>query len=443
MRADRSCSKGRSPPTKSISRPSRRCDRRAKLRPSLDALGTSLGAAMLVDPGYEGGHARAGDAAGPRSRLYRARWRTLAGAKRLFAPRPCSSTEPGPFAFRACCALVPRSDDKIRGGMAYLLGHRWRDGEHPGDRLRPGGPAEGLARQRLSRPISPSRAGPSRTRRIGGAAWAKRCAARSAAAGISADQIIALAVDTTCCSVVAVDADGAPLRPAMIWMDVRSAAEAADVAASGDPALRINSDGRGPVSAEWMIPKSLWMKRHQPELFGEAARICEYQDYINWRLTGRWVASLEQHGGALALPEPRGRTAASLLAKLGLADLEAEMAAGDRAARRCHRRPSTRSAAEHLGLDARHSGGARRRRRLHRRDRPWRHRAGRDGADHRVLASASRHRRPAGPWRRHLGHLHGCGLSRQADDRRRPDLDRLGHRLVQAPLRAPTRASTR
>ena len=37
----------------------------------------------------------------------------------------------------------------------------------------------------------------------------------------------------------------------MIWMDVRSAAEAADVAASGDPALRINSDGRGPVSAEW------------------------------------------------------------------------------------------------------------------------------------------------------------------------------------------------
>src|SRR4029077_17490956 len=93
-----------------------------------------------------------------------------------------------------------------------------------------------------------------------------------------------------CCSVVAVDAEGTPLRPAMIWMDVRSAAEAAAVAASGDPALR--RDGRGPVSAEWMIPKSLWMKRNQPELFSQAARICEYQDYINWRLTGRWVASL-------------------------------------------------------------------------------------------------------------------------------------------------------
>ena len=88
------------------------------------------------------------------------------------------------------------------------------------------------------------------------------------------------------------DAQGRPLRPALIWMDVRSAPEAADVAATGDPALRINSNGGGPVSAEWMIPKSLWLKRHQPELFAAAARICEYQDYINWRLTGRWVASL-------------------------------------------------------------------------------------------------------------------------------------------------------
>ena len=48
-----------------------------------------------------------------------------------------------------------------------------------------------------------------------------------AAAGVSADQIIALCVDTTCCSVVAVDADGVPLRPAMIWMEVRSARDMA------------------------------------------------------------------------------------------------------------------------------------------------------------------------------------------------------------------------
>jgi ribulose kinase len=93
----------------------------------------------------------------------------------------------------------------------------------------------------------------------------------------------------------------------MIWMDVRSAAEADEVAATKDPYLRVNGGGAGPVSAEWMIPKSLWMKRHQPEIFARAAKVGEYQDYINLKLTGRWVGSLgnaairwhyqTQHGG--------------------------------------------------------------------------------------------------------------------------------------------------
>jgi ribulokinase len=143
-----------------------------------------------------------------------------------------------------------------------------------------------------------------------------------AAAGIAPDQVIAMAVDTTCCSVVALDADGTPLRPAMIWMDVRSAVEAADVAATGDPALRINSNGRGPVSAEWMIPKSLWMKRHQPELFASAARICEYQDYINWRLTGRWVASLDNVSIRWHYQSREDGVPRSLIERLDLSELE-------------------------------------------------------------------------------------------------------------------------
>ena len=168
-------------------------------------------------------------------------------------------------------------------------------------------------------------------------------------AGVSADQVLALCVDTTCCSVVAVDSDGMPLRPAMIWMDVRSASEAADVAASGDPALRINSDRAGPVSAEWMIPKSLWMKRNQPELFARAARICEYQDYINWRLTGRWVASLNNMSVRWHYQSRQGGLPLSLLDTLGLSELADKWPP-------LIVRPGdvidvlTRSAAEHLAL---------------------------------------------------------------------------------------------
>lgn len=38
-------------------------------------------------------------------------------------------------------------------------------------------------------------------------------------------------------------------------MDMRSASCAQQVLATGDAALRVNSAGNGPVSAEWMIPK--------------------------------------------------------------------------------------------------------------------------------------------------------------------------------------------
>ena len=72
-------------------------------------------------------------------------------------------------------------------------------------------------------------------------------------ADVRASEVGAICIDTTCCSVVALDREGRPLRPAMIWMDVRSANQADAVAATRDPALRVNGAGSGPVSAEWMI----------------------------------------------------------------------------------------------------------------------------------------------------------------------------------------------
>ena len=105
-------------------------------------------------------------------------------------------------------------------------------------------------------------------------------------------QIEAMAYATTCCSVVLLDKNGKALRPALIWMDVRAHSEADAVLATNDPALRINGDGHGPVSAEWMLPKALWLKRHEQENFAAAHTVCEYQDYLTLHLTGERVASL-------------------------------------------------------------------------------------------------------------------------------------------------------
>ncbi|WP_308910538.1 FGGY-family carbohydrate kinase [Pseudokordiimonas caeni] len=172
-----------------------------------------------------------------------------------------------------------------------------------------------------------------------------------AAAGIPADQVKGLAVDTTNCSVVLLDTEGEPVRPAMIWMDVRASKEADEVAASGDKALRVNSGGRGPVSAEWMIPKALWLKRNEPDAFARAAYVCEYQDYLNLKLTGRLVASVYNVSARWHHDVTNGSQPTSLIDSLGIGELATKwpgeiVRLGEVVA------PLSAEAANHLGLKA-------------------------------------------------------------------------------------------
>ena len=139
--------------------------------------------------------------------------------------------------------------------------------------------------------------------------------------GISVNQIAAMAVDTTCCSVVALDGSGTPVRPALIWMDVRSAEQAEQMVETGDDALRINSNGCGPVSSEWMIPKALWIKQNEPEIFERAVTICEYQDYINLHLTGRLISSINNVSTRWHCDYTGDGVPKSLLKKLDLGEL--------------------------------------------------------------------------------------------------------------------------
>ncbi|WP_207483075.1 FGGY-family carbohydrate kinase [Arenibaculum pallidiluteum] len=143
-------------------------------------------------------------------------------------------------------------------------------------------------------------------------------------AGIRPGEVIGLGVDTTSCTVLALGRDLAPLRPALIWMDVRAAREAEDVAACGDPALRINGAGGSPVSAEWMIPKALWLKRNEPETWSRAAVICEFQDYVNLRLTGRVAASFNNISMRWHYQAEHGGLPLSLLDRVNLSDLAAK-----------------------------------------------------------------------------------------------------------------------
>ena len=89
--------------------------------------------------------------------------------------------------------------------------------------------------------------------------------------------------------------------------------------ATKDDALRVNSDGAGPVSAEWMVPKALWLKQNRPDIFASAAKICEYQDYVNLKLTGRYCASA--NNVAVRWHFVEGAPPLTLLSKLDMSEL--------------------------------------------------------------------------------------------------------------------------
>ena len=106
----------------------------------------------------------------------------------------------------------------------------------------------------------------------------------------AAGDVVAVACATTASTVAVLDADGRPLRPAILWMDSRAWAQSDATAALVDAHPVLAWSG-GSDAAEWLLPKAVWVAEHEPEVFALAARVVEAIDYLTFRLTGRWVGS--------------------------------------------------------------------------------------------------------------------------------------------------------
>jgi len=136
---------------------------------------------------------------------------------------------------------------------------------------------------------------------------------------IKAEQIEGIGIDGTSCTVVHLDKNGKPLRDAIMWMDIRSAKEADEIAASGDDALKYV--GFGKVSAEWFPCKNLWVKRNQKEIYDEAATIFEHTDWMAYFLTGEITANINTTTIRWFYNINEGGFPKSLYEKIGLGDI--------------------------------------------------------------------------------------------------------------------------
>jgi sugar (pentulose or hexulose) kinase len=145
--------------------------------------------------------------------------------------------------------------------------------------------------------------------------WAALIGATHEAQRLSPARIDAFALATTSVTLVTVDGHGAPTGPAILWMDTRASAESDEVTETEHPSLWYTG---GRVSPEWMLPKALWVSRHEPERFRAASRIVELHDWLLYRLTGAWTASLGLTCSGWSYVPQRGGWPTDLLGQLGL-----------------------------------------------------------------------------------------------------------------------------
>jgi len=104
-------------------------------------------------------------------------------------------------------------------------------------------------------------------------------------AGVSRASIAGLGFSGQMHSTVCLDKDGRCLRPAILWLDHRSAAQVAALREQiGTPQL---AEWIGnPIMPGFMLASMLWLKESEPATWDRLAHVLLPKDYVRFRLTG-------------------------------------------------------------------------------------------------------------------------------------------------------------
>jgi len=114
---------------------------------------------------------------------------------------------------------------------------------------------------------------------------------------------------------VLLDAADTVLRPAILWNDGRSHAECAELEAA---APRLHDIAGNLAMPGFTAPKLLWVRKHEPEIFGRVASVLLPKDWLRLQLTGDKVSDPSDAAGTLWLDVARRDWSDDLLAACGL-----------------------------------------------------------------------------------------------------------------------------
>ena len=112
------------------------------------------------------------------------------------------------------------------------------------------------------------------------------------------DDVSAISIGAQQHGMVALDADGNVIRPALLWNDTRSAGAAADLIAEVGAAELARRTGSVPV-ASFTITKLRWLRDAEPDNAARVAAVALPHDWLTWRLRGFGPADASPLGPVL------------------------------------------------------------------------------------------------------------------------------------------------
>lgn len=133
-------------------------------------------------------------------------------------------------------------------------------------------------------------------------------------------EVTALSIDTQCESLVVTDDAGKALYPTIVWLDNRATAEAEEIHRKFGVKQVYEVTGQPEITATWPACKLLWLRKNEPEVFSKIKKVFLLEDYLLFRLTGKFVTEKTLQSSSLYLDIRNGVWWREMLDFIGIAE---------------------------------------------------------------------------------------------------------------------------
>jgi len=132
------------------------------------------------------------------------------------------------------------------------------------------------------------------------------------------DAITVIGVTSQGETLIVLDRQGKPLRKAIVWLDNRAKNEADSIRDKFGREQVYHVTGQQDIVPGWPAAKILWLRKNEPAVFNAVAKFLMVEDYLIYRLTGRFATDHAMNPSTLYYDLCKGCWWGAMLEFLGI-----------------------------------------------------------------------------------------------------------------------------